>query len=544
MGLDSVMVARRGHMLDRLTLWAAGQASSETGAGGRAAWLLSLWPFLLPLPMVLLAAWVIVAWKFNGLYGQDPFAYYDYGVGPLRRSVLTGAPLPAMFWPLGYPILITLASLALGPVTAAGQVVNLLAAAAAVGLTYLLGRDLLLQAGAAPRLARRTGALGALLLGLTGRLVESGVLIMADAVALATALLSAWALVRWSASVEKNSGHAGWLVLSATALAWSVVTRWGQAALALAWLVVLLPTLRVRRWRAFLWASIPAGVVLGAQLWLVVTVRPDAELGPLPFAGDLALVHGAGSGWSLLHLFQHSFVTADGVQRYAWPNALFYASGPFRPQYLTPLFFPAALLGLVAAAVSYRRALLLLLSWPALLLLLDAGLAEQNPRFILAALPPLAILAGLGLAVIWARLRSRWRPPAGAVLAVGLLVVAVAGLRMLGTVNGARNADLQVSVWAASRLPDRATTLSFGLTLTLQHVTRLHVLDLSVLSRRDLARLAAQRRPLYLLVQEGAMAGQFAARPPGRNYRFLRGTPGLTWLGTLHGYTLSRVGSG
>jgi 4-amino-4-deoxy-L-arabinose transferase-like glycosyltransferase len=492
---------------------------------------------------VLLAGWVIVAWGFNGLYGQDPFAYYDYAVGPLRRSLLDGAPFTAMFWPLGYPILITLTSLVIGPVTAAGQVVNLLADAASVCLTYLLGRDLLRQTGADPQLARRAGALGAVLLGLTGRLVESGVLMMADAVALATALLSAWALVRWSAGEEENRARPGWLILSATALAWSAVTRWGQAALVLAWLVALLPALRGRRWHALPWAVIPAAAVLGAQLWLVFTVRPEADLGPHPFAGDLSLVNGSGSGWSPLHLFQRSFVNADGVQRYAWPNGLFYATGPFLSQYLTPLFFPAVMLGLVVAAVRYGRSLLLLLSWPALLLLLDAGLAEQNPRFILAALPPIAILAGLGLAVVWDHLLPRWRPLSAAVLAIGFLVVAANDLRTLGAVNAARNADLRVSAWAAARLPARATTLSFGLTLTLQHVTDLHVLDLSVLSRRNLERLIAQRRPLYLLVQPWAMAGQFAARPPGRNYRFLRGHAGLTRLGSLNGYTLWRVGS-
>jgi 4-amino-4-deoxy-L-arabinose transferase-like glycosyltransferase len=538
------MVARRRQMMDRLTPRVAGKATQpESGfASGRPAWWPSLWPLLLPLPTLLLAAWAIVAWKFNGLYGQDPFAYYDYGVGPLRRTVLDGAPLPALFWPLGYPILITVASLVLGPVTAAAQVVNVMAGVAAVCLTYLLGRDLLQQAGAGPWLARRAGALGALLLGLTGRLVESSVLTMADAVALATALLSVWALVRWSVGEQENRLHDGWLALSATALAWSVVTRWGQAALALTWLAALLPALRARGWRALPWAMIPAAAVLGAQVWLILTVRPAADLGPLPFAGDLGLVHGDGSGWSLQHLFQNSFVNADGVQRYPWPNALFYATGPFQLQYLTPLFLPAALVGLATVAVRYRRALLLLLSWPALLLL-DAGLDEQNPRFILAALPPIAILAGLGVAVIWDHLQPRWRPLAAATLASGLLVVALLGVRVLATLNAERNGDLQVSTWAAARLPARATTLSFGLTLTLQHVTKLQVLDLSVLSTADLQRLIAHQHPLYLLVQVGVMNGQFAARPPGRNYRFLRGNPGLTSLGELHGYSLSRVGA-
>jgi hypothetical protein len=37
------------------------------------------------------------------------------------------------------------------------------------------------------------------------------------------------------------------------------------------------------------------------------------------------------------------------------------------------------------------------------------------------------------------------------------------------------------------------------------------------------------------------MDGQFANRPPGINYRWLRRTPGLIECGLLRGYTLARV---
>jgi hypothetical protein len=200
------VIAPSAHLPDRVThLWGIKQVTP------RSAWLRHLQFLILPLPTVLLASWVIVVWRFNGLYGQDPFAYYDFGVGPLRHSLLEGVPLTAMFWPLGYPVLITLTSFVLGPVTAAAQIVNVLAGAATVCFTYLLGRDLLLQAGASPRLSRRAGTIGALLLGVTGRVVESNVLIMADSVALATATLSAWAigaLVR-----PQGGGHAPcWVV--------------------------------------------------------------------------------------------------------------------------------------------------------------------------------------------------------------------------------------------------------------------------------------------------------------------------------------------
>ena len=56
--------------------------------------------------------------------------------------------------------------------------------------------------------------------------------------ALATATLSAWALVRWCAAEEEHRPNTGWLALSTTALAWSVITRWGAALLVLVMLRV------------------------------------------------------------------------------------------------------------------------------------------------------------------------------------------------------------------------------------------------------------------------------------------------------------------
>jgi hypothetical protein len=429
-------------------------------------------------------------------------------------------------------------------VPATGQLVNVLAAGAAVWLTYLLGRDLLLRAGVAPRRAHRAGALGAVLLGVTGRFVESGVLIVADSVALATSLLAAWALIHWCAKEDENDPQTGWLALSTTALAWSVITRWGQALLFVVWLAVFAPTMWVRRrcaiwWRGVVWAIVPAAIVLGAQLYLVFTVRPVANLGPIPFEGDLAHLNG-GAGWSLTHLFQHRFTNEDGVQTYFWPNALYYAAGAFLLQYFTPLFFPAFIAGVTIAATTYRR-LLLLLVWPVLLLFFDAGLDQQNPRYILAALPPVAIFVGLGATVLWKTLAPHWQPVGLVLIRAGLVTVAAIGLRGIGTLNRERTSDSQVASWTAASEPAGATTLSFGIMFTLQHETDLHVLDLSVLTKPALKRLVVQRRPLYLLVRVGEMHRQFAARTPGINYRFLRDNPGLQRLGALHRYTLARV---
>ena len=77
---------------------------------------------LLALPATLLAA----ARGFDGLYGQDAYAYFDYAVGAVRQSLVHAKPLEPFFWPPGYPLLVALVSLATGPVALAGQLVSLL----------------------------------------------------------------------------------------------------------------------------------------------------------------------------------------------------------------------------------------------------------------------------------------------------------------------------------------------------------------------------------------------------------------------------------
>ena len=47
--------------------------------------------------------WSPLRVPFDGLYGQDAYAYLDYA-GALRTALLNGSPPPPFFWPIGYPL--------------------------------------------------------------------------------------------------------------------------------------------------------------------------------------------------------------------------------------------------------------------------------------------------------------------------------------------------------------------------------------------------------------------------------------------------------
>ena len=85
---------------------------------------------------------VIVLWNFDGLYGQDAFAYYDRSVDIAHRMAHGWAPLPPFFWPNGYPILGALAILVVGEGPIGPQMVNVLMGSALAALMFFFGRDL------------------------------------------------------------------------------------------------------------------------------------------------------------------------------------------------------------------------------------------------------------------------------------------------------------------------------------------------------------------------------------------------------------------
>ncbi|HET8627533.1 MAG TPA: hypothetical protein VFL91_08945, partial [Thermomicrobiales bacterium] len=175
--------------------------------------------FRLALPLLFLAAVVpagalAAAGRFDGLYGQDPYAYYDYAVGPLRASLLHLRPPPAFYWPPGYPLLVALASFVVGARPLAGQIVSLVAGGLAAVFAALLAHEVW------PALDARGGArarlygplLAGLAVALCGQVWQSSVVVMADTAGLAAATGGAWALARYGR--RGDSGGPGWLVLA------------------------------------------------------------------------------------------------------------------------------------------------------------------------------------------------------------------------------------------------------------------------------------------------------------------------------------------
>jgi 4-amino-4-deoxy-L-arabinose transferase-like glycosyltransferase len=488
--------------------------------------------YLLGLAVLLLApaAGIAAARGFDGLYGQDAFAYFDYATTSVRDSILHARPLEAFFWPPGYPVLVALVSLATGPLPLAGQIVSVVMGALVPVLTVLLARELWPEDMLVPLLA-------GVLVALSGQLWQSSIVVMADTTGLALATLAALSLVRYA-----RSGHLAWLVAASAAIAYAMLARWiyGLVAVPFGLYALLVLRRRANRHQAALHAL--AGLIVGAVLLVPVLGPPLLGLvahpaEPASFAGNLQVY-----SWSPLNALRRDFFTADGHLSYALPNGVYYAIAPANLALLGPLLAPWLAVGLWLF-VRQRDAerLLLIVGWAAVVYAFHAGAPWQNFRFTLAYLPPLAVLAASGLTWTW---RSLDRRPASVVAlcaAAGLLVSGVAAVRLVEGFIDRKDEDVALVRWVQAQTSPNAQLFSFGPTLTLRHYTSLPTFDLFDVSATDVSSILAAPTPTYLLLDERSVERQWLDAAPSANFHLLRDGPGLTPIGSLGGYTLYRV---
>lgn len=457
---------------------------------------------------------ILTTQPFDGLYGQDPFAYYDFAQ-ELRAAVSTGSAPPPFFWPLGYPALLGSAFAIFGTSPEIGQAVNIVLAALLPPLVYVVSRQMA---------QRRAAAFAAALIMLCGgQILQSSVVLMADIPALFWATLSAATLLAY---IRKR--HFLWLTIAAVALALACISRWLYLVLIIPYAVLFILQ------RGKLRHAIIA--VLCAVLIFVPQIAFSAN-SPFP-----TFNHAWVQGWSPANAFRREFVNVDGTFSYQQINALFYALPFHEPLYLAPIFTPLLIVGLWA--LRSRPAWLALVGgWALLPYIFLSGIPYQNIRFPLIVIPAVALLCGAGIGYIVRRTTRPLRPLVYGAF-VGLGAAWMLGVGVLTTHNFiARQAqDRDVAVWASEHIPAGATVYTIDLTLTLRHRTSLNVIELYYETPETLAERWERGREDYLLVNQWQIENQWRGREPYIATHWLLDHRGAQQLGQNGNYTLFLLG--
>jgi 4-amino-4-deoxy-L-arabinose transferase-like glycosyltransferase len=479
-----------------------------------------------------------VLFQYDGLYGQDPFAYFEY-TAALRAALAAGEDPPSFFWPLGYPVLTVIASFLTGLRPLAGQAISVLAGATLAPLVYLIVLEIEPD-------ARLGGFVAGLLMGTAAQLMLSSLSYMSDAAALAWATLSTLALLRYMRD-ERPS----WLSLAAMALGWAVITRWVYALVVIPWgLAAFLHWRQAnipwgRRVKLAGLAILVGGAILAAQLILTMNQEGAA------FTGNLQV-----TTWDPANAFRRTVTYADGTFTYERPVGIFYALSILHPAFVFPLLTPFLLYGLWSCRKRPPAQTALILGWPLIIYLFLVGTWE-NSRFSLAFFPPLAVLTGLGIHTLWSNLPQLpnyqlpitnyqiTKLPLQTLLTLYLSLALLGSLAWAGrdlrnfiTVN---NAQIAAVHWVEEQVPSEATVITFGVTLTMRHRTGLTASEIYYLNPILLDNLVETQDQLYLFLDLENINSQWEGLTPQENYRWLQENSELSEIEHYPPYTLFRV---
>jgi len=501
---------------------------------------------------------VVAWWQFDGLYGQDAFAYYQQAEAIYHSPFISpeSGSQRNFFWPNGYPLLIAGGMFLVGVTPWAGQITNILMGAMLAPLMYSLTQTLF-AGNAPPATLTRAGILAGLIVTLTNQLLTSSVVIMADMAALFWAVLAVWLLVQAVRVHHSTKSQAHWLLLTClfmfmgVTFALAVITRWIYLLLAPALGGYIL--LQFRRDKQFTWlvslALVSATLIIMPQIWLSLH-RPGS------------LVHSWLIGWRPYHFFQRDFTTLDGTAHYRYPMGLFYAFPTLHPTYLFPLLTPFIAWAVWRLWQSQQYATLtLLLGWAGGVYLFLAGIPYQNMRFGLTLYPPCVILASFGVSDLLQYSKNltptlSYISPYGNngegaksrltltfIIIISLMGMAGWSYRELNITLTNFNQSKEIAQQVNQILPPNATLLTFGLTLTMQHYHPNHpTLDLYFYNEAYLTELLNhETQPLYLLLDISNIETQWQSKPLAQSYHWLQRKTHLTPIATYPPYTLFQV---
>jgi hypothetical protein len=318
-------------------------------------------------------------YQFDGLYGQDPYAYYDYS-RQIARLFTAGVPLGRFYYPIGFPLL--------GASGFPLLIVAICGAATCI-LSGLIAWEAVRRLHYPARAGVIAGVVAWLVMTISPQNVQSGSVIMSDIPALWWALLAVWATLRY-----ERGQRIGWIMLAAAGGAFAAMTRFQYALIVLPiGLYILLI------WRGIRIKHALAAVIIGVIAYapqLVMTLRTPELI------TDNRIL------WQPGNITARTFFTSDGTLSNELPNYQYYLLPVRSPYYVSAWLLPLALIGVFAAA--RNRITVFLLLWFASQYVFLTGIPVQNIRYALIVFPPVAVLIGIGAG--WAIQKTNLTPPA------------------------------------------------------------------------------------------------------------------------------------
>ncbi|MEA2576232.1 MAG: Dolichyl-phosphate-mannose-protein mannosyltransferase [Chloroflexia bacterium] len=518
-----------------------------------------------------LFAYLLARFPYNGLYGQDAYAYF-YQAEALWRE-LTGQPQPpfalfsanGLYWPVGYHLHL-LPGFFLGW-PEAGRVLTLALAALTPAVLYKVVGELWHTATTWERTF--AGLVSGAVLLLTGTYTRTGLSLMSDVPAVFWGVLSIYCCLRAWPPLERAEGRrAGnlWALGAGLSLGLAVLVRYSSALLVPA--VSLYVAARLYSYRKHQLLQEAKGI---QRLWqpalLLALVGVAVALSPQV---AYALAHDPGPAlraWSVENLFSKTVTGPDGTSTFSQPMIVFYLLSTLAnvgTGFLSPFYLLSLALGIwLLVRQSDLAVLLLLFPWWFISVLAYSGTTYQAHRFALTFMPALALLIGVGTSFVASRLREevlrrrtvggiQW----GRTTTAATLVLACVGI---GLVQGWRSVEQWAATHSAFNEQEQQVVglargtvaatgeqgtpraVSFGFSAPLYHYTHWPILDFFLHDEADIQQFLAAPEPHILVLPEESMSTQWAGTPSAARWQWIQRNYKLTLQGTSGAFTVYRI---
>jgi len=449
---------------------------------------------------------------FDGLYGQDAFAYYNFA-GELLAFVKSRAIPPPFFWSIGYPLHLAVSFGIVGQMELIALSISIIMGSLLAALVYIFALQLNLRSPYA--------FCAGLLMAFSGQALQSSLVIMSDIPALFWAVISGMTFLKYIETDKRR-----WLILCGFAISIACLTRLIYLILPPLFVLTLLTIWKHRiRWIDLILTLIVGIVPIVPQI-IYNQVNPTALLN-----------HSWVRGWSPVNTFAQNFVNIDGTFQYETINALFYAYPIYDLSYLSPLLTIFVFTGLINVFRQRTPQSILLIGWLLLSYLFLAGIPYQNIRFPLIVFPVVAVLVGQGLQRL-ASLQNSIRWIAILITLAGIAHTAINGFDYANNFVEHHQSQKQIVTWLDDKIPDDATLYTFGSTLTLEHYTDYNVIEIFYETPNTLNQRWFQGRTDYLLLNIWQIENQWDGRDPQANYHWFRDERGLNKIDTFRNFTL------
>ena len=472
---------------------------------------------------------LIIIFRFDGLYGQDAYAYLEFSKR-FHEAISAFQIPPHFYWPLGFYIFTSVFTIfTLGNFEVASLLVSLNSGSLCAGFVYLLAFELASGMGENER--KKISLYAGLITAFSPVLVKSSIVIMSDSLSLMFASWAMWQFVKYF-----NKQKTLHIISSSALLALAVMTRYGYVFLLVPMALYLIYKIlksginKSRIIRDIFFAVFCGTIVFSPQLYYILyygipNFHSENGLGVWP------------TSWSILNFIRKDFTTFDGTMHYTLWNGLYNLSPVFHPMYLSA-FGITFLIGLYYIIKRKAYAFLIFtLSWILVYYIYFSGSPFQALRFLMSFLPPMALVSAFGISEM--KIKNKLK---NILLYAGLSVMIIYGFYHMYTFNKQKNNELEVVNTVINYIPDSSTVFAFDVTMAVNHYTKLNAIELFNVKEDEIKnKIDSSGHDIYFILPVENIKSQWAGLPLEKKYDMIKSNYPLQTVTSANRFKILKV---